>query len=499
MIFTSKKLMSALAVAAASAAAIVGGIHVTSADSNSGPSSSASPYVVPVNNSRVSTKAILTVGDSVNNKPDGTPYRLVGIPDGIGSFDNGDGTFTILLNHELAATQGVVRAHGAAGAFVSKWVIDKTDLRAISGEDLIQQVVSWDRSANNGQGGFTEPRKGVLFQRFCSADLPAPSAFYNRARRLGYDGRIFMNGEESGAEGKAYGHLMNGTSYELPHLGKFSWENSVPNPDTGNKTVVIGLDDSTPGQVYVYVGDKTNRGTPFDKAGLTNGKLYGVRVSGVVDESRDAGIPSGTNFDLHEFGNVANWTGAELQAESETNSVTEFLRPEDGAWDPRNPNDFYFVTTDRFDTFKDPGTPANQVGHSRLWRLHFIDAANPALGGQIDMLLDGTESQQMLDNITITRLGQIYMQEDPGNQPYIAKIHRYSIRSGAFKPIAEHDPFRFTPNAAGFLTQDEESSGILDVSDILGAGYFLLDVQAHRPIPGELVEDGQLLVLHYGN
>src|SRR5258705_3632683 len=90
--------------------------------STAGPSSSQPPYVlrsVP----GVVTKSILTVGDSVNLKPDGvTPYRMVGIPDGLGAFDNGDGTFTVLMNHEIASG-GAVRAHRANGAFVSRWII----------------------------------------------------------------------------------------------------------------------------------------------------------------------------------------------------------------------------------------------------------------------------------------------------------------------------------------------------------------------------------------
>ncbi|MEO8042046.1 MAG: hypothetical protein ABI646_05505 [Acidobacteriota bacterium] len=76
-----------------------------------GPSSSQSPYIVR-SVPGVVVKSILTVGDSVNLKPDGvTPYRMVGIPDGLGAFDNGDGTFTVLMNHEIASG-GVVRAHG---------------------------------------------------------------------------------------------------------------------------------------------------------------------------------------------------------------------------------------------------------------------------------------------------------------------------------------------------------------------------------------------------
>jgi hypothetical protein len=76
-----------------------------------GPSSSQSPYVVR-SEPGVVTKSILTVGDSVNLKPDGlTPYRRVGIPDGLGAYDNGDGTFTLLANHELPSADGIPRAH----------------------------------------------------------------------------------------------------------------------------------------------------------------------------------------------------------------------------------------------------------------------------------------------------------------------------------------------------------------------------------------------------
>ena len=67
------------------------------------------------------TDGASVTGDSVNFKPDGvTPYRMVGIPDGLGAYDNGNGTFTVLMNHEIAGGGGVARAHGSAGAFVSK-------------------------------------------------------------------------------------------------------------------------------------------------------------------------------------------------------------------------------------------------------------------------------------------------------------------------------------------------------------------------------------------
>ncbi|MDZ4718509.1 MAG: DUF839 domain-containing protein [Roseiflexaceae bacterium] len=447
----------------------------------SGPSSSVAPYVVSVDTTARLT-SILTVGDSVNTKPgSATPYRMVGIPDGLGAFDNGDGTFTVLMNHELGSALGIARAHGGIGAFVSKWVVRKDTLTVVSGADLIQQVATW----NTNTSSFNAPTTGVVFNRFCSADLPPLSAFYNAATGNGYNGRIFMNGEEAGAEGRAFGHLLDGTTYELPRLGKFSWENSLAHPAAGDKTIVAGTDDGTGGQVYIYVGTKTNSGSAIDKAGLNNGTLYGVKVTGVPAEISATGIASGTAFTLADLGNVANTTGAALETQSVTAGVTTFLRPEDGAWDPSNPNDFYFVTTNSF------------AAPSRLWRLRFTDATNPTLGGTISMLLDGTEGPKMMDNMTISKNGQILIQEDPGNQTYVAKIWRYSIAQDTIFEIAKHDPAVFDPAVASpLLTQDEESSGILDVSDILGDGTFLFDVQAHvANSDPELVERGQLNLL----
>jgi hypothetical protein len=73
----------------------------------------------------------------------------------------------------------------------------------------------------------------------------------------------------------------------------------------------------------------------------------------------------------------------------------------------------------------------------------------------------------------------------------------YDIGNDSLQQIAQHDPALFTSGAPGFLTTDEESSGVIDVSKILGRGWFLLDVQAHKASADpELVEGGQLVVMH---
>jgi hypothetical protein len=457
-----------LASAGLSAAAVA-------ANATSGPSSSQTPYIVRTV-SGVVTKSILTTGDTALNG-----YRMVGIPDGLGAFDNGDGTFTVLMNHELGATSGVVRAHGAKGAFISRLVVRTSDLTVLSGEDLIQAIATWNVAA----GTWNAPAKGIALARLCSATLAPASAFHDAASGLGYDGRIFTNGEENGASGRAFAHLMDGTTYELPRLGRLSWENAVPNGSTGVRTVVAGTDDSGTGQIYIYAGDKTTSAQPIEAAGLANGTLMGVKVPGLTQETDATVLAGAAPFTVFDFGDVSSTTGAQLESLSIANGVTAFNRPEDAAWDPSSPGDLYFVTTASFN------------GRSRLWRARFVDAARPQLGGTIEMLLDGTEGQHMFDNIAIDGRGRVLLQEDPGNQPHIAKVCQYDVASGKLVMIAQHDPARFAPGVPGFLTQDEESSGIIDVSEILGEGWFLRDVQSHRSVgDAELVEDGQLLALH---
>jgi hypothetical protein len=478
-----------------------------------GPSSSQSPYVLR-EEPGVVTRSILTVGDSVNAKPDGTAYRMVGIPDGLGAYDNGNGTFTVLMNHELTPTSGIVRAHGARGAFVSKWTIEKGSLRVLHGEDLIKTLYTWNGAAWVVSNTDAAPTR---LNRLCSADLPAVSAFYNPASGKGYSGRLFMDGEEGGTGGRPFGHVVaTGESYELtPWLGNMSYENVVARPDSRDATVVMNMDDgdATVGQqVYLYRGTKTDTGSPVQKAGLTNGKLYGVKVVGVPNEYLESWTVGEQHdiqlLDVSAHAGIGGPGPNTLDADSQAAGVTNFQRPEDGAWDPQNPNDFYFVTTSSFG----PRPDENRTGETRLWRLRFVDPGDPTKGGTITLLVNGpigtaddpsatgTQSAsspgpQMLDNITVNERGQVLMVEDVGNQAYLGGAWLYDISSGNLFEIAQHDPDRFTPGAPGFLTKDEEMSGIIP-APFLGKSRYLLDVQAHYSISGELVQGGQLLALH---
>lgn len=451
-------------------------------------------YIVPLAPG-VNVKTLQTVGDS----PAGSSYTMVGSPDGMGMFDNDDGTFTLLMNHEFGAGSGAVHAHGATGTFVSRWVIDKDTLQVISGSDLIQRVFTW----NSGTQSSDPTSSAVALNRFCSGDLAAASAYYYNG--LGTQARIFLAGEEGGA-GRAVATIATGPNTGDAYiLGTFAPatngsgligtpapENLLASPFGQEKTVVIANNDGgsgvAAGAIMVYVGTKQTTGTDADKAGLTNGVLRFVNVAGNPTEitngtTRATGITSGTAFTLSD------------------QASTSFSRPEDGAWNPVNPREYYFATTDRLDQVADG--VGGQVGRSRLWRLTFTDITKPELGGTIDLLIDGDtvngEKVNMLDNMTIDRSGRILLQEDTGGATHNAKIWQYDIATDTLTLLAQHDPARFgdigVPATSPFST-DEESSGIVTAEDVLGPGWFLLTVQAHYPLGGALVEGGQLLALY---
>ncbi len=426
---------------------------------------------------------------SIRSVADATNFSLpqmVGIPDGLGAFDNGNGTFTALMSHELSTGTGINRAHGTNGALVSRWVIDKNTFAVQSITDHIQQISLWDTGTSSFLPASTAAGPAYAFNRFCSSDLAPQSAF--QFGGLGTANRIFLNGEEAGTDGRAFGHIITGpsagTTYQLPHLGKFSWENAVASPFAQTKTIVIGMDDNaTEGQVYMYVGNKQAVGNDVEKAGLVGGNLFGVQVTGFNQETNGGAGVNGT-FTMFNKGNVANLTGTQVNANSTNNGVMNFNRPEDGAWDPSNPNDFYFVTT------------ASATGSSRLYRMRFADINNPENGGTISAVLDGSEGQVMFDNISVGADGKIMLQEDPGGNNRFSKIYEYDIATDTLVEAAAFKSSLFAPTGGAIFNNDEEASGIIDVSDILGYKAYLLDAQVHTAsaLPGA-VQEGQLLLM----
>lgn len=458
-----------------------------------GPNSSRTPYLLPsAPNSGVvrGVTSITTATDlvSLTGSPV-TPYEMAGLMDGMGAYDNGDGTVTVLICHEINTLNGVARKHGGTGAFISETIVDKQTLAVVSAQDLIDRVVLANgtvRSVANGNP--------LALGRFCSGDVPEVSAFFNAASGLGTSERMFLCGEEFANQGLAVATVATGAdkgaAYTLPAFNMDtavgatgvwgSWENLVANPFAQNTTIVAGTNDGGTGvmngRVTIYLGTKTNLGTAVDRAGLKNGVNHFVDVVGnpveiVSSSTRATNITSGTRFNLVAFGATANGTA--------------FSRPEDGAWDPTNPRDFYFVTTDRLDTSTNTGFnqtigasgPANQRGMSRLWRLRFDDITNPLLGGVVDLVIDGSKNNQkvnMLDNMCVGGDGMVYLTEDPGNSTYLGKTWAYDPATDTLVQLLKFDSARWgelavqggTPGAVTPYTNDKEISGVIDVTNL---------------------------------
>ncbi|HYI99991.1 MAG TPA: alkaline phosphatase PhoX [Thermoleophilaceae bacterium] len=504
-------LAGAIAVLATSAALAAPGTTST------GPSTSTKPYVLPVGDG-VSIESLLTVGDGAA----GNGYEMVGVPDGLGLVRPEKGRnrdFTLLMNHEIFDFQGAVRRHGRRGSFVSELRIDSGTHAVEAGQDLIDPDIRyWDYptgtygpTASTGGVNPRDPSDTFLaqtaeFSRFCSASITDWNQLFNHRTKNGYQGQVYFANEENGEPGRLFGVTTDGKAQQLPRAGLFSWENTLAAQNRTDTTLLVGNEDTGTGQLRAYVGTKQRTGNPFDRAGLTNGELF---VLDLADEAVSTDAEFRATYGKGqpvEFG-----LGADEQVEWDRSSARQQVdaaakgltlnRIEDGNFDPRHRNDYYFVTSEGSPGVipDEPGTPRDGGG---LWRLRFDDVDRPAAGGTIELLLDGSEAPYIYkpDNITIDEKGNLLIQEDAGNNAYLPRIVAYDIDSGARGVLARFDHEVFHPDGASFLTQDEESSGIIDARDALGKGWFLFDAQAHtgfrEPPPFPRVEHGQLLAMH---
>jgi hypothetical protein len=483
-------------VTAATVAAMTLATGPATGATSTGPSTTTGPYVLPVADG-IDITSLFTVGDA---GAAGNGYEMAGIPDGIGVLEQGANR-VVYLNHELPNTAGVVRAHGQKGAFVSRLVIDPATGRVKEGSDWIQEVNFYDYGDGRWSEVAVAPAGAAAgthtdaFSRFCSGALTTPGQLYDATTRSGFRGQVYFANEESGDEGRVFGVLKDGTAYQLPRLGLFSWENTLAAHTTTARTVVMGNEDGGNGQLRVYNGTKQSNGAGVDKAGLTNGTLHVVKVEGVTDLTTAAaraaaGLTKGVSktFGLPEIDWTKNGVAQNVEADAKG---TRFNRIEDGAFDPEHPNDYYFLTTEG-GVGADVPTGATGRDGGSLWRLRYTDVNRPELGGTLTLILDGSEpiGFNKPDNMTITKDGNILIQEDPGNNEHVARIVGYRISDGALGTVARFDTTKFVTGAPGFITRDEESSGIVELDD----GSFLFDAQVHKASGDPAtVELGQLL------
>ncbi len=205
--------------------------------------------------------------------------------------------------------------------------------------------------------------------------------------------------------------------------------------------------------------------------------MYGTRRARTgpwgADERTNSRTPVDIPFSRRGLDSTAKTDGLNLN------------RIEDRHWDPNHPNDYYFFTT-QGGIVADGGVNGSDTGG--LWRLRWDDIENPDAGATLTLLLDGSETPNddvklnKPDNMAIDQHGNLLIQEDPGNLNHVARIVAYRISDGALGVVGKFDTNLFSAGATADptkLTIDEESSGIIDTEDFLGAGTFFFDAQVH--------------------
>ena len=476
------------------------------------PANAAAPVYVEA----IATSATLTpfasAGDMVGT------YLVPGIPDGLGVIKNGN-SLRVITTHEWSATNAVAAGRTSAGglvsgSFLSDMTYDLKTQKVTKAVDLFKDVVWYDYTTGKyGQtpgapaGALVKDSYGslnhtYLLNRFCSGSLAPAGSFFDKASGYGFTDAVFLAGEEGGDESRAFAtNLTNGQLVQLPALGLAAWENVIPAPTKGKTTVLMTNEDgsATDSQQWMYVGTKTKTGTWYEKAGFTNGKSYVVAAAAGAAVANDAEIRTkyGKNkpfpISFAEVNIKAN--GKDQNIEANAKGI-EFARVEDGHFDPKKPNDYYFVTTQSDSdplnkavaaTTPNPATPTVSRDGGALWRIRFNDVSKPLSGATLELLLDGSESIYMSkpDNISVDSFGNVLIQEDPGNNAHLARIVSYRISDGKVGTIAQFKAEYFTSTGASFITQDEESSGIVDVTTELRtsksdtASYYMFVAQIH--------------------
>ena len=412
------------------------------------------PYLQVITPSNSTVKSLITFNDILPNG-----YVFPRLPDGLGLIHNNDGLTNIFVNHEMALDE--VNEY----AKVSKITVDESG-RIISGE-LIE----------DGSG---------KYERFCSATIFTENGFKNP---------LFVTNEEI-EDGIVVAYdTVTKNKTEMPWLGKFSHENTILVPNKNNKTIAFTTEDGEPNhsQLYMFMSDNP---TNFLN-GI--GQLYVLIGENNITSFQD--LQKGIIYNGYFHPVTWNWmtqNSTELEKEVQNLNALDFMRLEDVDFNKVDSSIIYIT-----DTGSDEYGERYEDG--RLYQFEIIepsfnqtDNANITTDNnykvKISILLDGDNGDDVRnpDNIATSKKS-IMIQEDLNDYNIIdggvnARILKYDLTSHNLNPVAIVDQSQdIYHTKAG----EWESSGIIEVFDIFGKGYWLLDIQAHT-----LGESGQLLLMN---
>jgi hypothetical protein len=510
----------------AMAVALAAGLTVTAAtatagDNDSGFTTSDAAMLTGVNGSSVTP--IISVGDTVNG------YMFESIPDGISiASTQGQGTADIVVNHELSLVPFPATRQDATNSILSRLRLNQHSAGVLKGTYEIPSSAGYQRFCSNFHVGRAEG-----FERDLVLTNEEARDIVLRQEDAWHQPGVALT--EPGAEqaGVAVAYDVKSGAYKTIYgLGRMNHENELGVAGYGHPVVLTGDDtfDAPASQLYLY---NAASGEAFWN---DEGKLYAfVSNNPDVNDYGDLSTASPSvqghfievpreiatgKKDGHEVTSAdfnyptpttavpptplmpdgPQWV---LEHWSNLNNVFQFIRIEDLAYDRTNGKVVYFADTGE-PRAKTEGRPAGWTRlirsttgggpymNGRLFRLE-LNSSNP-LGTATLSILPGANfddngynsaaSPHQPDNVETTK-NAIFFQEDPGGhnaQPGFAgatnaRVWRYDLTTHALQVVAEVK--QDVPGSPVTNRGSWESSGIVDVSSLFGAGTFLLDVQAH--------------------
>ncbi|HLF60396.1 MAG TPA: alkaline phosphatase PhoX [Acidimicrobiia bacterium] len=464
------------------------------------------PAMLEGTQSNVTVKPLLTVGDTVGG------YTFEAIPDGIALDPRGRNTFDIYVNHETSKVPFPFTATLALTDFdnaqMSQVTLKRGSGKVLGGELVIDSSNGYQRFCSNffagGAEGFAQPLV------FTNEETP------DRVNRAENSWPPSAGAPQAGLT-VAYDPDSD-TTTEIPGMGFFNHENTIVVPGFDSVVTLSGDDTFSRGnsQLYMYMADDRDallddQGTlyafvadlpsnQYETMGLNPGPFTGHFIE------VPKGIADGTDNPGFEQDALETWSDAPA------NSVFEFARIEDLAYDRNDPNVVYFADTEGGGAFL----------YGRIYKM-VLDPDDPTATAQVSVLINGDNvgavdplaAIHSPDNIETTPWS-LMIQEDPSPLAFkytpgnpngtTARIWQYVFATGELRVVARVNQSQDPAAVWG----DWESSGIVDASTYFGRGAFLVTVQAHTlfvdtnsisnplPPPASITqkrEGGQLLLL----
>jgi len=318
-------------------------------------------------------------------------------------------------------------------------------------------------------------------------------------------GPLYLSGGEWGGNAKGVYKINPFRSADdrveaerLPALGEWSTENAV----------AIGK-DAYPSQTVVFMGDDDSQNVypsahfgmyVGSRGDLYGGKLYVLRGKDTTETAIgrgglkfEMGMAEDIEYDV-EWVEVTERTLEELNQEAIDSVAIGFQRIEDIDWQrgsAENNRNVFFNATGRI-RGDNPDLANRGTSFGRVYKLE-LNPNDPTGDAKLTVVVDGDleggkgDGMHSPDNIVVTE-NYAYIQEDPNGyadlnadiQGY-AKLWQYDIMTGAFTEVMECNQVAAAALGIGDTDSMWEITGLIDVTDILGASEptFIGGAQVH--------------------